>query len=556
MNHALAPFDRTSTRRGSALLPALIAVVTVASLSAIALKSSLGTLNEERLAAARKQAFYVAEAGLAESFASLAGGEGGNIGTKAKPAKLGAGYVYVEALEDEWGHFKLTSFGMVENARVRLGAVVEPEEIHLGELGFFAANNLVIGEGSQLLLGSEGQGVDTSRLPSDAPPLKVQANGTIELQGTASSADTVIQGDVIPGPDATLSIGSGVQISGSTTPSLIELDIPAAAPPDVSPYGDVVVGAGVTMSFGNRDAAADSLTLGAGSILTLVGPAKIVLDSLTLDSGSRLIANGSGGPVELFVRNTLDIAETASFGNATGKSGDFSLGLISELSKVEVAADALEGVSSLLAGKGKGTTGKATETIETIWAPSEFTLRSATPFIGTVIAPEASVTVASGTQLLGSLIAYNLCLEPGTEAYFDQRLGETGPLLGGGIKIKSWRMLPVPPELTMAQYDPARDYELASEVPPTMIDAHQKVHFVAEVMGEDGEKYKTYVENESELPAGIAMIMDMMDPTEVPADSKDYEVVDEGSGDEIRLRRVEAVADNVLTSDRGDWSGN
>ncbi|MHC4375251.1 MAG: hypothetical protein ACYS26_01505 [Planctomycetota bacterium] len=545
MNQAHAPINRAEERRGSALLPALIAVVTVASLSAIALKSSLGTLNEERLAAARKQAFYVAEAGLAESFASLATGGGGNIGTQEKPAMLGAGYVYVEALEDEWGHFKLTSFGMVENARVRLGAVVEPEEIHLGELGFFAANNLVIGEGSQLLVGSEGQGIDTSTLPASPPPLKVQSNGTIELQGSANGNDTVIQGDVIPGPDATLSIGSGVQISGATTPAQIEIEIPTASPPEVSPYGDVVVGAGVTMSFGNRDAAADSLTLGAGSILTLVGPAKIVLDSLTLNAGARLIANGTNGPVELFVRDTLDISETASFGNSTGESSDFYLGLISELTKTEVAADVVEDAKDLLKGEAKEAVGT-----ETVMVPQEFVLRSSTPFIGSVIAPKAALTIASGTQLLGSVVAYDLTLEPGTEAYFDQRLGETGPLLGGGIKIKSWRMLPVPPELNQANYDPGRDYEVASEVPPSMTESHQKVMMVVEGMGEDGEKYKAYVASMSEVPADMKTVLDSMDPTEVPSDSKDYEVVNDGSGDEIRLSRVKAAADNELTSEQ------
>ena len=553
MNHALVPFDRTSTRRGSALLPALIAVVTVASLSAIALKSSLGTLNEERLAAARKQAFYVAEAGLAESFASLATGGGGNIGTHEKPAKLGAGYVYVEALEDEWGHFKLTSFGLVENARVRLGAVVEPEEIHLGELGFFAANNLVIGEGSQLLVGSEGQGIDSRELPASPPPLKVQSNGTIELQGSASGDDTVIQGDVVPGPDATLSIGSGVQISGTTTPSLIEIEIPTASPPEVDPFGDVVVGAGVTMSFGNRDAAADSLTLGAGSILTLVGPAKIVLDSLTLNAGSRLIANGTNGPVELFVRDTLDISETASFGNSTGESSDFYLGLISELEKTEIASEVVDAATDLLKGGVKEVIG--TGATEVAMVPKEFVLRSSTPFIGSVIAPKAALTIATGTQLLGSVVAYDLTLEPGTEAYFDQRLGETGPLLGGGIKIKSWRMLPVPQELSPAMYDPGRDYEVASEVPPSMIDSHQKVMMVVEGMGDDGEKYKTYVASMSEVPANMKTVLDTMDPSEVPADSKEYEVVDDGSGDEIRLARVKAAADNELTSEQRTRTG-
>jgi hypothetical protein len=551
MTNRFASFDPASPQRGSALLPALIAVVTVASLSAIALKSSLSTLGEERLAAARKQAFYVAEAGLAESFASLATGGGGNIGTKEKPAQLGAGFVYVESLEDEWGHFKLTSFGLVENARVRLGAVVEPEEIHLGELGFFAANHLVIGEGSQLLVGGEGQGIDPSKLPVGAPPLKVQSNGKIELQGATQGEHTVIQGDVIPGPDGVLSIGSGVQISGTTTPGMIELEIPGATPPEVSPYGDVVIPAGLARSFGNRDAGADSVTVGAGAVLTLVGPAKIVVDRLTLADGSRLVANGSAGPVELFVRESMKISESAGFGNSTGESSDFSLALIAPAEKSEVVGEVVDVVGGLLSGKDTPLTEDGSE-----FKPQQFTLRSATPFIGTVIAPMAGVTVASGTRFLGSIVAYDLALEPGTEAYFDQRLGETGPLLGGGIKLKSWRLLPVPPELSPAQYDPASDYETAAEVPATLGDSHQRTRIVAQVRGEDGELYTTYVASESELPSGVATVLDTKDTVEVASETKDYEVVDRGSGDEILLKRGQAVAENVLTTDRRRWSGD
>ena len=543
------------TRLGSALLPALIAVVTVGSLSAIALKTSVATLNEERAAAARKQAFYVAEAGLAEAFASLATGGGGNIGSQDKPAKLGGGYVFVEALEDEWGHFKLTSFGLVEDARVRLGAVVEPEEIHLGELGFFAANCLVVGEGSQLLVGGDGQGVESSELPAAPPPLKVQSNGSIEIQGGSGNAATVIDGDVVPGPEATLTLGGSVQINGTSTPGSLELEIPAASPPEVSPFGDVNVAAGLAMSFGGRDAAADSVTVGANATLTLVGPSKIVLDALTLEAGAQLIADGSAGPVELFIGGSLTIADSAGFGNATGQSGDFSLALLAQLGLPAAAAEATEaaGSASKRAGKDLLKVEEVTEAVDVL-QPTSYTLRSATPFIGTVVAPEAAVVLESGTQFLGSILAYDLTLEPGTEAYFDPRLGDCGPLLGGGIKLKSWRILSVPQELSSVSYDPERDYEVSGEVPPTLREAQQAIRMVATVLGEDGEKYEAYVDSASNLPPGIAMILETKYPSDFTAE-KDYEVTSDGYGELIKLARVRAVADNVLTSDKSDWSG-
>lgn len=539
----------SSTRLGSALLPALVAVATVGSLSAIALKTSVATLNEERAAAARKQAFYVAEAGLAEAFASLATGGGGNIGSQDKPAKIGGGYVFVEALEDEWGHFKLTSFGLVEDARVRLGAVVEPEEIHLGELGFFAVRDLIIGEGSQLLEAGEEQGVDLAELPTAPPPLKVQANGSIEIQGTLSSAGTIIQGDIVPGPEASLAIGSGVQISGSTTPISVELEIPAISPPDVSPYGDVSITPGLSTSFGGRDAAADSVTLGSNSILTLVGPTKIVTECLTLGEGSTLIADGTNGPVELFVGEQLEIATGASLTNLTGKAGDFSLALTSSLAKSEKHEERLaeKAAKDLLKGKKKS---KAAEELE----PDGFTIRSATPFAASIVAPKAAVTLEAGTEFTGSIVAYSLCLEPGTEAYFDQRLGETGPLLGGGIKLKSWRILSVPTELSAAEYDPAGDYQAASEVARSLAEAHQPARMMAVVEGEDGETYNTFVEDLSNLPPGIKKVLTTKYPSDLEL-LKEYSTATDSFGQLIKLARVKAVADNVLTSDESDWSG-
>lgn len=554
MNHDFGPFALSRSRNGSALLPALIAVVTVASLSAIALQSSLGTLNEERVAAARKQAFYVAEAGLAEAFASLATGGGGNIGTMEKPAKLGAGFVFVESMEDEWGHFKLTSFGLVQDARVRLGAVVEPEEIHLGELGFFASESLVVGEGSQLLIGGEGQGIEVDDMPAIIPPLKVQSNGSIEIQGTYGEGATTIDGDVVPGPDATLTMGTGVSISGTTTAGSLEIEIPAAQPPTVDPYADILIVANSVRSFGGIDAAASSVTLGSGSTLSLIGPAKIVLGGLALEAGSRLIADGTDGPVELFIEDTFSVGAGASFGNATGDSADFSLAFMSELQKTIPSADDADseegkGVDSLFGGR------VTSVNAEAVMAPVEYTLRSATPFIGTVIAPEASITLESGTQMMGAIIAHTLILEPGTEAYTDPRLGETGPLLGGGIKLKSWQMLPIPKVLRAGQYDPGMDYEIAAEVPPTMTDAHQKVRVIATFTSSDGETYNTFVESASDLPSGVVTVIETKTPADIAADSSEYKVVGSGASSEIELTRVRAVADNVLTSDRKDWAG-
>ncbi|MEM7305853.1 MAG: hypothetical protein AAF682_04250 [Planctomycetota bacterium] len=90
-------------RRGSALIVAMLVVTSVAILSVGVLRLLDLTTRRQSVAADDRQAFYLAEAGLAESYVDLATGGTGRIGSINEPTRYGGGLVWVDRFEPEEG---------------------------------------------------------------------------------------------------------------------------------------------------------------------------------------------------------------------------------------------------------------------------------------------------------------------------------------------------------------------------------------------------------------------------------------------------------------------
>ncbi len=82
-----------SARRGSALIPALLAVLLTSGLCVCYLQLSLSKSRESQVSVDAKRAFYVAEAGLAEAYYGLARGMQGAVASESVPARFGNGVV-------------------------------------------------------------------------------------------------------------------------------------------------------------------------------------------------------------------------------------------------------------------------------------------------------------------------------------------------------------------------------------------------------------------------------------------------------------------------------
>ena len=132
-----------AARRGSALLIALVALTTVAAIGAMFLQITASTVGRQVAEVENMRAFYLAEAGLAESFQALRIGRTGQVGSQAAPAVYGNGLLWVDATETVDSQVRLTSTALVGRGRATLALVVEPIEI---PLGFFSDEDLVVDE--------------------------------------------------------------------------------------------------------------------------------------------------------------------------------------------------------------------------------------------------------------------------------------------------------------------------------------------------------------------------------------------------------------------------
>lgn len=130
-----------ASRRGSALALALMAVTFVALLGAGFVSVSGSLARRQTSEVEKTQAFYLAEAGLAEAFQAVRMQRTGQVGSEIAPATFGDGLVWVDANDTPDGQIELRSNAMYGAGRVSLALVVEPVEL---SLGFFGRDEVIV----------------------------------------------------------------------------------------------------------------------------------------------------------------------------------------------------------------------------------------------------------------------------------------------------------------------------------------------------------------------------------------------------------------------------
>ena len=129
------------SQQGSALVFALIAVTVVASAGAAFLQLTTSMSKTQTASVQNSQAFYLAEAGLAEAFQGVRLGRTGTLGSATAPARYGDGLLWVEAVETADGQVRLTSTALAGRGRASLSYVLQPTD---SNLGIFSTEEMVI----------------------------------------------------------------------------------------------------------------------------------------------------------------------------------------------------------------------------------------------------------------------------------------------------------------------------------------------------------------------------------------------------------------------------
>ncbi len=478
-------------RRGGVLALSLITVMVVAVLAGGYMAMSSAVTQRQGLAVDTKQAFYMAEAGLAEAFAGMMIAKSGNVGSKEEPAKFGHGCFWVEAEDAEPNLVELSSTGLYGGGRATLSLVVEKGGQSVAALGIFSQNALTVPDGVELdgydsSLGPYVPPGETSGPPlglleeeEPPPPVEVGSNAGVTVSGLTLPAE--IQGSVVPGQGSSVTLLGTPLITGSTTPRVLNPSLPWVVAPVVTMGAGVTHASGTPLPLAPGTYGISYLQVMPNAEVIVQGPATIVVGSVTLQNLAEIQFDTTLGPIDLYVTGSL------TFGAGS---------LVSMTS---------EDPSQVTIQLPNQTTG---------------TLHAASEFFGAIYAPKATINVGSTFELYGSLIAKQLELQPGVTLHFDHHLA----VLGAKSTLPTlfnWRIVdfePLGPEA-----DPFLVLGVSEDTLPLPAEAH-----------EDQLLEITYHDDSSELQsyAGMESDFDWSDVTSVEDCERDNEetalMTDEG----------------------------
>lgn len=400
-------------RAGSALVLSLVAVVMVVLLATSFTQFASSVANRQAQAVFRKQAFYMAEAGLAEAYGGLMCGRSGNVGTQESPAVFGDGLFWVEATELEVDILKLEAIGMVGSGRAELSVVAERGVTSVVSLGVFGDQALTLGPGTLIDAYDSTKGTYASQ--TDRSGAQLGSNASVSLTGTLLKP-TVVKGSVTPGPDQSVNTSGSVTITGSTAAALQSTPLPPVEMPEVALGGALVQDSPYPLVISPGQTGYQSLTIRSGSQALIQGPATVVVGSLALEPQAELDFDTSQGSIQLFAIEALDLA-----------SGSI---LTTSSTKPEKVAIQVPG-----------------ETTQPV------TLRSATQFFGLIYAPETVVVVAASFEVFGALVADRLTFEGPAKLHFDRNLGQVAAEAALPAFL-SWRIVSLASSSTDLSMDP------------------------------------------------------------------------------------------------------
>ena len=393
-------------RRGGVLALSLVAVGVVAILSMTYLQLSANVTRRQVGAVDTKMSFYLAEAGLAESYSGLMVGHTGSVGTQEEPALHGDGVFWVEATPLDGDLIELESTGMAKSGKAVLSLVVRKGQTNVGALGIFSGTDLVVPNGAHIdgYDSSEGDyAVQAALNPELIQNARVGSNGNIvvheSLRGT-----TEVLGDVTPGPGGSVQVIGSPTITGTTESSAGPFELGSVQTPLVTLGSGVSQVAGAPLVVPAGTFGAEFLQLAANSEVILQGPLKLVVNDLTVGPGAELVFDTENGEVEVFVADALELDPAAVLTTAAEDASQVTLNVA-------------------------GTT--------------PVVLDAAGSFHGLVFAPQATVTVAAGFELFGSVVAQTLALAPGAQLHYDEHLIESGAE-DALPQIVSWRIAELP----------------------------------------------------------------------------------------------------------------
>ncbi|QDV07120.1 hypothetical protein Poly30_26390 [Planctomycetes bacterium Poly30] len=459
------------TRRGSALVLSLVAVMVLASLGAGLLQLHTAIDRRHEFGIDRRRALYLAEAGIGEAALAVSQGKSGNIASEAIPASFGGGVYWVEADDLPDNRIVLRCTARVSTAEFVVRSLILPNVNPVTRLGFFGSDGLTIGWGSIVdgyhsgrgdfasqvdpslavpstgafaLIGSDadikldeadpafrdggpsaadelGSSGEWDTLAADAAAADATETGTnggaSDTVPAAPSSPTYIFGQLRPGSSSRVQSGGRSLIDGEILPYEAPPTLPMVTlpVPDEKLLGSLTIAADRTgIGAQVQTWVEDDVHVTGGARLTVTGPAVLRCRSLVVGDRSNLILDATDGPIHIYSEEGFDFGAGSNLFTPAEESTSRGVYLL-----VSGAAQERDRVTLQCSGK----------------------------FHGAIYAPSDIVRIPADLRVLGSVVARVVVTEPGAHISFDRRLGLGGDGWPALPRQLSWQVVPLGDEV-------------------------------------------------------------------------------------------------------------
>jgi len=463
----------------------MVFVVIVAGMGVVMVQMHTGQTRRLERAIDNKRALYIAEAGIAEGFLAVAEGKSGNIASETEPARFGDGVFWVEAEDVGGGLVALTSNGLCGKGRFSLNATLKRSFDPVASLGVYSVDGMVVGEGVIAdgyfsTRGTFADQIDADLGADSTGEGALLASGAdITLTGAevgsrprrrgrggvgASTAGSTVYGSCRPGPEGAVSVGTGVSVTGSTSPSAADAALPGISLPDLDATQEATFrGLSATMPPGEHGFS--KVELPSKMQLTLQGPATYLLGELVIPDSAELIVDSTGGQVTIFVESHLRV-------EAGGKL-------------TTVTADPAGLVLMVAADEWQDFDGDSIADPPVEFFPSG-------DFHGFVYAPESDITIESSTRFFGGIVARTVTLGDEVHITFDRSLVDSEIVAAGLPLLVAWRVKDLPAVPIVQQHKDPLDYLSEQGVTPKESGQAHKDEFLEIQYYDTGGKLTTY----------------------------------------------------------------
>lgn len=446
---------RARTRRGSALILAIISVIIVAALAAAFLGVSASRSRTTFNASVSDMALHIAEAGIDDTINKMNAyqkllSDGGVVSPSADFAVLAVvvatpgggtknvvtgsvnrGSYTVDVIPAYTGPatYLLRSFATFGQEKRSIDVLAAPTLTNLFDFGAFGDIRLTMD--SNTFNDSYDSDVATYDAQTVRDPVtrerRARSNGDTGSNGNISLAsNSDVYGDVVPGPTGTVTVGgSNNYISGSTAPAAQPKELPPVTLPPAASLPPRTLDTTGRADIGPGEYHFSSFHANSDSNVKITGPATIVVDDFLLDSNTRLVIDSSAGPVDFYFTGNFRMDSNTFMVATRTRPDDYfspSFNALTDFDRTTFVPDDLN-----------------------IWMTSDnisnpavtVDFNSNTHLAGTIYAPSAFWTFDSNTRLFGAIVAKRLHQDSNSSVHYDEALGRAGR--PGPYRVRGWR---------------------------------------------------------------------------------------------------------------------